>query len=109
MDAKFRTKWLKALRSGRYKQGRLQLLDNKQNTYCCLGVAAKVCRIPNQDLLGRLQPDDLKTIPKVMIGPIIGKDKNPTFFCYDLMDLNDTEGKSFKEIANFIEKQTIGV
>ena len=41
MNKTIKKKWLKALRSGRYKQGK-QYLRNSDNTYCCLGVLAKV-------------------------------------------------------------------
>jgi hypothetical protein len=30
--------WIKALRSGKYKQGRGRLYNKGDNTYCCLGV-----------------------------------------------------------------------
>ena len=34
-----RKKWVAALRSGKYKQGKGQLYDNLDEKYCCLGVA----------------------------------------------------------------------
>lgn len=37
-------KWVNALESGQYKQGRLALSDD-DNNYCCLGVGNKVCRL----------------------------------------------------------------
>lgn len=37
--------WLKALRSGRYPQGRKRLHTNN-NTYCCLGVACEILNYP---------------------------------------------------------------
>jgi hypothetical protein len=49
MDKELKTKWVKALRSGRYKQGRTQLHNPKNNTYCCLGVLADVAGyVPNK-------------------------------------------------------------
>lgn len=41
MDKKLKTKWLKALRSGKYKQGKgvLRTADNK---FCCMGVLVDV-------------------------------------------------------------------
>lgn len=41
IDAKMKAKWLKALRSGEYKQGR-ELLKTKDGKYCCLGVLAEI-------------------------------------------------------------------
>ena len=37
MNKRVKTQWIKALRSGKYKQGRGSL-RNLDNTYCCLGV-----------------------------------------------------------------------
>lgn len=36
MDAKLKAKWIKALRSGKYEQGKDYLYKNGK--YCCLGV-----------------------------------------------------------------------
>jgi hypothetical protein len=38
----FRTDWLKALRSGKYRQGVGALHSYVSNTFCCLGVAADI-------------------------------------------------------------------
>lgn len=41
--------WIKALRSGKYKQGRGKLYDLRTDSYCCLGIAAVVLgREPSQ-------------------------------------------------------------
>ncbi len=42
MKKNIATKWVKALRSGKYKQGYLTLQDNKTGGYCCLGVLCKI-------------------------------------------------------------------
>jgi len=41
MTPEYKTKWLEALRSGRYPQGREQLMTRK-GKYCCLGVLAQI-------------------------------------------------------------------
>ena len=41
MDA-LKKAWVEALRSGKYKQGRLALYDKHNESYCCLGVLCKV-------------------------------------------------------------------
>jgi hypothetical protein len=38
MDQLIAKKWVAALRSGKYKQGKGVLHDQDKNTYCCLGV-----------------------------------------------------------------------
>ncbi len=38
MSMELGKRWVEALRSGKYVQGRGGLRDNKNNTYCCLGV-----------------------------------------------------------------------
>jgi hypothetical protein len=42
MNSEIKTKWLAALRSGKYKQGRSMLLDTVDRSYCCLGVLCEV-------------------------------------------------------------------
>ena len=58
MDQPIKKKWVNALLSGKYKQGKNAL--NHSRRYCCLGVAVKACdgRTPlNQ---GWLNPSDLR-------------------------------------------------
>lgn len=45
MEKKYKERlklWVKALRSGKYKQGRLSLRTSQIKAYCCLGVACAV-------------------------------------------------------------------
>jgi hypothetical protein len=42
MDAALKAKWIAALRSGEFKQGYTMLHNQKDDTYCCLGVLCKV-------------------------------------------------------------------
>lgn len=37
-----KAKWLEALKSGKYKQGFSELHTKTDNSYCCLGVLAKI-------------------------------------------------------------------
>lgn len=41
MNTQIKEKWIEALRSGRYKQGKLRLRDN-DNNFCCLGVLCDI-------------------------------------------------------------------
>lgn len=42
LPSEFKAKWIAALRSGEYKQGKINLYTPFQNTYCCLGVACNL-------------------------------------------------------------------
>lgn len=127
-------KWVKALRSGKYKQGETylkQLNDNGQAKHCCLGV---LCELYN-DSMRKNHKKTLSTkirfkystdcvtfnnkegeLPKVVmkwadikdpIGRYIIETKNSKLGEIEeigsLADMNDI-GKTFKTIANFIEK-----
>lgn len=78
LTKKIKTKWLKALKSGTYKQGFTQLYDNFQgkDAYCCLGVLCKVMDIP-------ISEDGMDCFPKN------GKKGYPFFF--DLLGKKETE------------------
>ena len=101
MDAELKAKWVKALRSGRYKQTEAMLQDNKG--YCCLGVLCCAQGIDplegsNEPLyLGsesRLQTTQLREFARGGLSPSD---------CDLLAELNDS-GASFDEIADYIEK-----
>lgn len=42
LDINDKTKWVNALRSGEYQQGKAVLHNPTQDTYCCLGVLCEV-------------------------------------------------------------------
>lgn len=105
LPPKFKAKWIKALRSGAYKQmnGQVCEIDNDGNeTYCCIGVGGRVCGY-STDMIGRcgILPRDLKRVPN-------------NFRHFDvitqLVDMNDgrreyeDNAQSFKQIADWAEK-----
>lgn len=98
MDKKTKTKWLKALRSGKYKQGMESLSQGRgeQKTFCCLGVLCDVLDVDFRSN-GAYLPRGL--------GKKVGLDKEAQ---EDLANKNDgrcgEKALSFKQIANFIEK-----
>lgn len=117
-------KWIKALRSGKYKQGQgvlKQTTDNGQTYHCCLGV---LCELYNQDMkdkkkktlnetryngIHRLNKQN-ETLPLVVRNwsGLYGKygdfkDGRDQIY-FSLADMNDL-GKKFTTIANTIEKQ----
>ena len=118
MKTEIKRMWLKALRSGEYKQARRAMVSTLggEKRYCCLGVLAdlyekdtgKKCR----------QLNDEGEYPKAAVAKWAGIDLRKGFkgmVCdpfvtvagekTTLSRLNDDEQKSFKQIANVIEKQ----
>lgn len=111
MDKALKAKWLEALRSGRYKQGKSRLRNNKDE-FCCLGV---LCDISGQ---GQWKLADDKTTYYYC------KEKKNGYHCLppfmeefsgigagtleDLMGLNDIDELSFPEIAEWIEESIKG-
>lgn len=106
-------KWVKALRSGDYKQGRETLCSDGK--YCCLGV---LCDLASKEDICHKTEDSFgfnsvdyderdDVLPqsvrdwsgmKTDSGDRIGKR-------ISLLELNDTNRYSFKRIANIIEKE----
>ena len=116
MKKKVMKKWVKALRSGQYNQteGALARHRNGEDGFCCLGV---LCNIMQEET-GKLNViyggntyrfnDEEGTLPKA-VRIWAGMENESGYFKYkngkagELTDLNDN-GKSFKQIANVIEK-----
>jgi hypothetical protein len=96
MDADIKQRWVAALRSGHYKQGRfdLRFVDN---TFCCLGVLVDLVepsywsRVPYEDQ-GSYPPESVRTRTG-----ITGEEER------DLAHLNDWRHMNFDGIANYIE------
>ena len=99
MDKELKDKWVAALRSGDYRQGKGFLYS--EGCHCCLGVLCEVSGIPEWDgdmieYCGEVRD---QTIPKPIIDRI-----GLSVGCADLLiEANDLEGKSFSEIADYIE------
>ncbi len=114
-------KWVKALKSGKYKQGRNKLKVGDK--FCCLGVACDLyakeypsAKWKRSHFQGQNQflPDSVRN----WLGLRDGGGRMP-FRLYSLTDLNDgikadgdSEGvkrHSFKEIAKFISSKPDGL
>jgi hypothetical protein len=93
-----RAKWVKALRSGRWKQGtgRLHCRHSVTGklTHCCLGVASRVCKMPPEFEARGAEQLTLSG------AHLLGLDHRHMFH---LIYANDSEGKNFSQIADMIE------
>lgn len=107
MNQKIKKAWVKALRSGEYKQAagmlRTSLLDGKYG-YCCLGVLQHTLTGKQPKLGQGMLTDKFAAkcgIPRLRESGSC--DALPTDVCTTLAEKNDS-GWSFKRIANWIEK-----
>ena len=96
--------WIAALRSGKYKQGRV-LLRSKDDEYCCLGVLCEISGLqakPSDSGFAYL--DHLSCLPRAVAD---GGDAWGLVFGVSvtaLVGMNDERGKSFEEIADYLEE-----
>lgn len=116
MNFEIKQKWLTALRSGDYKQGKNFL--KKDGEYCCLGVLCdlaekeKVCIATKEELYTSSEiisfDLDSKTLPYSVKNWAGLGHYNPFVehkgYSRNLANLNDVEGLNFEEIADLIEK-----
>ncbi len=110
LPVEFKTKWLDALRSGKFKQGQGLLYDNKTDEYCCLGVACKIAlpdNDPPENEFIDAEKYDVGEVPKIIIGnsgiPIVLSEMNDGV-CGNGITQSTIAGKNFIEIADWIEK-----
>jgi hypothetical protein len=111
MNPEIKAKWVAALRSGMYRQGRMQL-RNRDDEFCCLGVLCDIYagsvsgaeweqrraggyRIEDNDSLLPVEVVDWAGLPGTW-GPRNGD--------VDVVGLNDDKRADFGEIADFIEQ-----
>lgn len=110
MDPKFKEEFVTALRSGEFKQSCGRTLRDHEG-YCCLGVASVVLDRGEYDLHGYTWTEDCwrplgegrswyRIIPP-NISDDLGMDSE---LQVQLYDFNDLHGRSFDQIADWIEK-----
>ena len=103
MKKSWATKWVKALRSGKYKQAKNKL--KAEDGHCCLGVLCTLTRYKNN----YTQMKDFPTfgtnqvLPHKIVKLVGMKTSRGAVDGITLTSLNDT-GKNFNEIADFIQK-----
>ena len=106
MNKEVKEKWLEALRSGEYKQGR-GALRNKDDEYCCLGVLCDVVKGSDGVQMSWADDGNLWTL-----GSFIGYPPPRVMYLADLnsgqvlqlITRNDDWGNTFEEIADYIEE-----
>lgn len=118
-------RWIKALRSGNYKQGNGTLYNTKSDQYCCLGVLGRECG-ESLDVLGKLllptihqdwwKLRNLAVTPPAVTAPAgvspiarrvldsYGKHTPITKTC---SILNDIAGWNFNQIADWLDSTEI--
>lgn len=102
LPEEFKRKWIEALRSNLYLQGKEYLYNNKINTYCCLGVAGIVCGLTKEEMNNNEYLND-EIVPEALYGD--GEEDTQTIPVQTLVSMNDSGRYSFNQIADFIEKE----
>lgn len=123
MNSVIKEKWVAALRSGKYEQGRDRLAtitNYDETTYCCLGVLCELAveegiAIKTKEISSFNYDNDRSYPPesvckwaefKISEYPYpeeISYIRNPMIGEYNLGEYNDSKGYSFKQIADLIE------
>lgn len=106
-------KWVEALKSGKFKQGRNKLddLNEGEHYYCCLGVACVIAEEEGVEVTkveGRFLGLSLASQPEVAnwldIYNELGNSKK-SLLEMSLSELNDSSRITFKQIADIIEQE----
>lgn len=109
-------KWVKALRSGKYKQVVSRLAGNDVDSkgkeyygYCCLGVVCEIAKVKYAPSRGHLPKDAQDWLGVDSADPIIytGIDREIGPVDISATNLNDEKEFSFKKIATLIEKHLL--
>lgn len=102
LPKEFAEKWLAALRSGEYRQGKEVLMAN--GCYCALGVACKVAGIDDEKIYGWSLTNPMN-IPQVELLPqeLIYTSPSGDGSLDDEISYMNDRGKSLPEIADWIE------
>jgi hypothetical protein len=96
MDKKLKAKWVKALRSGKYRQTRNVLSQN--GAYCCLGVLrcllpAKVRKLP----MDHENYSEVLNAPQQKCAGLVKAQQKK------LAGMNDNKKLTFPQIADYVE------
>ena len=103
MNKAIKAKWIRALRSGKYRQARMALRCVRRDgpTYCCLGVLCNVIDPKGWE-------KDIGGVWHGCAGELYLKDRDPIGLSADhqrkLVKLNDNDRATFGVIARWIEE-----
>lgn len=106
MNPSVKRAWVEALRSGGYRQAQGRLYDRYSAGYCCLGVLCDVVDPEGWRSDGSYVAEfDGETVLMwdVLSDEVLDALGMPEDEAKGLMDMNDTEDRSFDEIADHIE------
>lgn len=109
MNKEIKEKWVAALRSGKYRQGK-KVLNHYNESFCCLGVLCELAIEENitqkyDDLgitYGKLADIFYPPLEVCVWAGLFAR--NPEINGYRLASYNDELNKNFIEIADLIEK-----
>lgn len=120
MPLKLKQGWVAALRSGEYKQaqGRLMIYDAEGVcSYCCLGLMQKIAdgKVETVHIGGEEVPGALPSYQWWKAHGVQGATEKLGYYgstcdltTSHLISMNDTLGKTFEEIADYVDKEVEG-
>lgn len=100
MDSKIKSKWIAALRSGNYTQGR-GMLRNCDNEFCCLGVLAEITA-PDKWL--KDSGEWLYQDNSYFLDDDFADSLGLPYGAQDELSTMNDEGESFSNLADYIEQ-----
>lgn len=104
MDKRIKTKWIKALRSGKYHQGREKLIQTDgygDPQYCCLGVLCSVMGKTDKQIRTMRNGGDRNQLLSTPFAESLGID----FETQEHLASRNDNGETFKLLANYIEQK----
>lgn len=104
MDQDLKAKWVAALRSGKYEQGKWAL--NSNNKFCCLGVLCDIS--PDVHPVGEVKGDVIYKYANneqvSYLPPAFGDNIGLDYEAEETLSRMNDRGNSFSEIADYIEQ-----
>jgi len=94
-------RWLKALRSGEYRQAKAELYNEETNAFCCLGVAVNEYA-REHDLHFNDVAFFYESHLPIKVERWLGID---TTLEDRVIDINDKQDYTFNQIADYIEQE----